>query len=123
MVFAIFLPNYGGWFAQFFTDDPEVAHHFSRYLSIAAWGYAGYGVLIVANGAMNAVDKANISLAQSFARVFLIMLPVAYFMKGSWGADAVYAAELAADLLGGTIAALLSWHILKTKKSSMPTTG
>ena len=115
LVIAVFLANFGGWFAQFFTDDAEVAHHFARYLSIAAWGYAGFGVLIVANGAMNAVDKASVSLAQSFARVFFIMLPVAYLLKASWGAEAVYAAELAANLLGGVIAALLSWRILKSR--------
>ena len=56
-------------------DDPAVVAEFDRYLRIAAWGFAGFGLLIVANGALNAVDRASWAMAQSFARVFLIMLP------------------------------------------------
>ncbi|MEO0057958.1 MAG: hypothetical protein RIT17_1431, partial [Pseudomonadota bacterium] len=55
----------GEHFAQVFTDDPAVIAEFALYLKIAAWGYAGFGLLIVGNGIMNAVDKAAFALVQS----------------------------------------------------------
>ncbi len=68
----------GDWFAGFFSDDPAVIAEFAKYLRISAWGYAGFGVLIVVNGAFNAIDRSSFALGQSFVRVFLIMLPVAW---------------------------------------------
>lgn len=104
---ALLLFAAGQWFAGFFTDDPAVIAEFDSYLRVAAWGYAGFGLLIVANGALNAVDRASWALLQSFARVFLIMLPFGWVLRPAWGAEAIYAAELAANLGGGAIAALV----------------
>ncbi|WP_128891876.1 MATE family efflux transporter [Erythrobacter sp. HKB08] len=112
---AIILFAAGEWFADFFTEDPEVIDEFALYLSIAAWGYAGYGLLIVGNGILNAVDKAAWALGQSFARVFAVMLPIAWFLRKDWGSSAIYAAELAANLLGGLVAILVVWRILWRK--------
>ena len=123
LVVAILLANFGGWFAQFFTEDADVAGHFGLYLSIAVWGYAGYGLLIVANGAMNAVDRADISLAQSCGRVFLVMLPIAWLLQANWGAVAIYTAELAANALGGIIAGIMAWKILKARTGDLAPTG
>ena len=110
------------WFADFFTEEPAVIEQFARYLTIAAWGYAGYGLLIVGNGVLNAVDKASLALLQSCARVFLVMLPFAWFLRGSWGADAVYAAELASNLAGGAVAAAVVWWVLRDRSAKSPGT-
>lgn len=119
LLIAVVLWATGWWFADIFTDDPEVIANFTSYLSIAAWGYAGYGLLIVGNGALNAIGRASISLTQSFARVFLIMLPFAWVMREQWGAEAVYAAELTANLAGGAIAAFAAWwHLGKPSSIS-----
>ncbi|WP_374408864.1 MATE family efflux transporter [Pelagerythrobacter sp.] len=113
LVLAVVLFAAGEWFAGFFTRDPAVIAEFDSYLRIAAWGYAGFGVLIVANGALNAVDKAGWALTQSFARVFLVMLPFGLLLRPVWGAEAIYAAELAANVIGGAIAALIVWRVLR----------
>lgn len=112
LALAVVLFAAGEWFAGFFTDDPAVVTEFALYLRIAAWGYAGYGLLIVGNGSLNAVGKAEWALAQSFARVFLVMLPFAWFLRGAWGSEAIYAAELAANALGGALAVFVVWLIL-----------
>jgi putative MATE family efflux protein len=116
LAMALVLVLAGGWLAQFFSDDPAVLGQFMRYLSIAAWGYAGFGLLIVGNGALNAVDRSSYALLQSCARVFLVMLPFAWFLRGSWGADAIYAAELAANLFGGAVASLVVWRLLRPRR-------
>lgn len=113
LVLAVVLFAAGEWFADFFTEDPAVIAAFASYLSIAAWGYAGYGVLIISNGALNGVGRAGTALAQSFARVFLVMLPVAWLLRPSWGAEAIFAAELAANVIGGTVAGIVVWRVLR----------
>ena len=113
LAIAALLFAMGDWFAAFFTDDQAVIDQFARYLEIAAWGYAGYGLLIVGNGILNAVDRAGLALAQSFARVFLVMMPFAWILRGDWGADAVYGAELAANIAGGFVAVGIVWWVLR----------
>ncbi|MFN4114250.1 MAG: MATE family efflux transporter [Sphingomonadaceae bacterium] len=103
---------YGDWFGGLFSSDPAVINAFSMYLAISVWGYAGFGLLIVANGALNAVDRSGYALAQSFARVFLLMLPFAWLLRGTWGANAIYSAELVANLGGGVVAAAVAWRVL-----------
>ncbi|NQZ47604.1 MAG: MATE family efflux transporter, partial [Erythrobacter sp.] len=105
----------GQWFAVMFTDDPAVVAQFSLYLHIAAWGYAGFGVLIIANGILNAVDKAPYALWQSALRVFGVMLPAAWLLVASWGSAAIYSAELAANLFGGLSGAVLIYWVLKRR--------
>ncbi|WP_120716472.1 MATE family efflux transporter [Tsuneonella amylolytica] len=112
LVLAVVLFAAGEWFAGFFTEDRAVVTEFARYMRIAAWGYAGFGLLIVANGALNAIGKANWSLGQSCARVFLVMLPVAWVLRPVWGSAAIYTAELAANAIGGALAAFIAWRML-----------
>lgn len=103
------------WFAEIFTSEPEIIEQFVLYIQIAAWGYAGFGVLIVANGILNAIDKASYALTQSAARVFLVMLPFAFVFLPSWGSAAVYLAELGANIFGGLTGAALAFWLLSTK--------
>ena len=99
--------------AGLFTQDPAVARELARYLLISAWGYAGFGVFIVTNGALNAIDRAGLALAQSLARVLVIMVPFAWLLEASLGSDAVYGSELAANALGGAAAAFIAWRVFR----------
>lgn len=109
---AVILSSAGHWFADLFTEKPEVIEEFARYLRIAAWGYAGFGLLIVANGILNAIDKARYALLQSIARVFLVMLPIAWLLQSQWGSAGIYTAELGANLFGAASGAALIWYAL-----------
>ena len=111
LVVAIAMIAAGEHFARLFTDDPAVIAEFARYVAIAAWGYAGFGLLIVGNGIMNAVDKASFALLQSVVRVFLVMLPVALWLQPNMGSAAIYTAELTANLFGAVSAVVLVRHI------------
>lgn len=101
-----------GWLAGVFTDDPATIAAASRYLSIAVWGYAAYGLFIMGNGAFNAVDHASTAMVLSLARVLLVMVPVALLLRPAWGPDAVYSAELVANLTGGAVSMALAWYYL-----------
>lgn len=107
---ALFL--FAEWFAALFSDDPQVSNATVQYLAISVWGYAGYGVLIVVNGALNAIDRASYALALSLSRVLLVMVPFAWLARAALGTQAIYFAELAANLLGGLAAAVIAWWAL-----------
>lgn len=108
------LALFGNWFGALFSDDPSVIREFSAYMAISVWGYAGFGLLIVANGALNAVDRSAFALAQSAARVLLLMLPFAWLLRAHWGANAIYGSELFANIGGGLLAAVVAWRVLAT---------
>ena len=112
LVTALVLFAFAEPLARVFTDDPQVVEQFRLYLVIAAWGYGGFGLLIVANGILNAVDRAGTALLQSGARVFLVMLPFAWLLRPAWDERAVYGAELVANILGGVLAAFIAWRVL-----------
>ncbi|UAB77963.1 MATE family efflux transporter [Erythrobacter sp. SCSIO 43205] len=114
LLVIVFVPL-AGQFARVFTNDPAVTQEFVSYINIASWGYAGFGILIVANGILNAIDKAAYALTQSAVRVFLIMLPFAWLFIGEWGSEAVFSAELAANIVGGMTGAALAYWLLKTR--------
>ncbi len=111
LLVAIVMMAAGASLARVFTEEPAVIAEFDLYLTIAAWGYAGFGLLIVGNGIMNAVDKAGFALGQSVARVFLVMLPVALVLQPAMGSAAIYTAELAANLFGAVSAIVLIRYI------------
>ncbi|MEC8523786.1 MAG: MATE family efflux transporter [Pseudomonadota bacterium] len=98
--------------ASVFTDSPLVIEAISTYLLISVWGYAGFGALIVVNGAFNAIDRAYWALAQSVIRVALIMIPVAVGLSMILESRSIYAAELIANLVGGLIAIVLGRALL-----------
>lgn len=102
--------------AALFTDAGAVKDSFERYILIAAWGYAGFGMFIIGNGALNAIDHAGWALGQSIVRVALFMIPVAVLLRSAWGEDAIYAAELSANVLGGLLAAVALWFVNSARR-------
>ena len=118
---AIMLTAFRGTFAGIFSEDRQTVAAAMRYLQIAVWGYAGYGLLIVANGAFNAIDRAALALLLSAGRVLLVMVPIAWLLRDAWGADAIYFAELSSNLAGaaaGVIAAMLIFGLLPGRSRS-----
>ena len=105
-----------------FTQDQTVLDAIGLYLSIAAWGYAGYGMLIVANGALNAIGRAPIATAMSFARVFLVMVPVAWIGRTvlDGGTEWVFSGELCANIAGGLAAFAIGWWLMHGRGGENP---
>jgi Na+-driven multidrug efflux pump len=87
-----------------------------RYLEISVWGYAAYGLFIMGNGSFNAIDHASTALSLSLARVLLVMVPFALLVQPTWGADAVYTAELLANLLGAAASMAMAWYFLSHRR-------
>lgn len=109
-----------GWFAGLFSEDAATVAAAMRYLEISVWGYAAYGLFIMGNGSFNAIDHASTALSLSLARVLLVMVPFALVLQPAWGADAVYGAELAANLLGGAVSMAMAWYFLHHRRKDRP---
>lgn len=105
-----------GWFAGMFSDDPATIAAAMRYLEIAVWGYWAYGLFIIGNGAFNAIGHASTALMLSLARVGLVMVPFALILQADWDADAVYGAELLANLTGGAVSMTIAWWIFSYRR-------
>ena len=109
---ALLLVLFRGPVADLFTDSAVVNESLGRYLVIAAWGYGGFGLLIVTNAALNAIGYAMTAFWVSVARVFAVMLPAAWCFGPMLGADAVYASVLAANTIGGLTAVAFGYRAL-----------
>ena len=106
--------------ASLFAEEQAVVQAMGRYLSIGAWGFFAYGLLIVSNGAMNAVDRSGRALAVSAARVLAVMVPLAWLGTRTIGPTGVFAAELAANVLGGAAALWIAWRALCPERRKAP---
>jgi len=95
-----------------FTGDAAVIDSIARYLLIASAGFFAYGLLVVSNGAMNAIDVSARALGVSVARVALVMVPLAWLGARMLGPDGIFGAELAANLIGGCAAFWLAWRAM-----------
>ena len=76
----------------------------SSYLALVGLSMFGYGMVVVANAAMNARDKAVWSMSLSLGRIFVIYLPGAWLgvmLFGYWG---ILVAAVLANVLGGLAA-------------------
>ena len=118
---AVMLFSLSEWFAGLFSDEPAVIAATVRYLHISVWGYTGFGILIVVNGALNAVDKASIALALSIVRTLVVMVPFAWLLRAGWGTDAIYAGELVANMFGGVAAAAIAWYVFHAPRTKAAT--
>ena len=87
-----------------FSQDQRVIAAMASYLLIAAGGFFAYGLLVVANGALNAIGHSATALAVSVARVLVVMLPLGLIGSVTLGPQGVFGADLAANLIGGTAA-------------------
>ncbi len=95
-----------------FTDDPAVVESIARYLLVASAGFFAYGLLVVSNGAMNAIGASNRALGISAARVALVMVPLAWLGSRVLGPAGVFGAELAANVVGGLLALWIAWRAM-----------
>ncbi len=86
--------------ARVMTDDDGATSYTADYLRVVAWGFFGYGMLVTANAAMNARDRALWSMALSALRIGMVFIPLAW--AGVWvlGYDGILAATIIANLAG-----------------------
>jgi putative MATE family efflux protein len=79
----------------------------AQYLKIVGVTMFGYGILVIANAAMNARDKAVWSMSISLGRIFALYLPLAWIGVALFGYVGIVAAAAIGNI-GGAVAALFA---------------
>ena len=90
----------------FFTTHPQVVAYTAQYLHIVPLSYAGTGLMIVSNGALNAMGKPLPATALVLVRALVIYIPLAYFAEKAQGFTGILVALAATNILIGIIAFL-----------------
>ncbi|TMM54982.1 MATE family efflux transporter [Sulfitobacter sabulilitoris] len=105
---ALVLGVFAGPIAGLLASGPEDAAFAATYLRWVGATLFGYGIIVVANAAMNARDKALWSMSLSLGRIFVIYLPLAWIGALTLGYPGIIAAAVLANVLaawGGVVAA------------------
>jgi putative MATE family efflux protein len=86
-----------------FTDDSVVANTARSYLIFVGFTLGGYGVVITASAALNAIDKALLGLGYTVLRSFVLYVPLAYGATKLGPAWVVFGAIAIANVVSGLI--------------------
>jgi putative MATE family efflux protein len=76
----------------------------AQYLRIVGLTMFGYGIIVIANSAMNARDKALWSMSLSLGRIFVIYLPLAWIGVALMGYTGIVIAAAFANIIGAVAA-------------------
>ncbi|WP_138936005.1 MATE family efflux transporter [Roseovarius arcticus] len=90
--------------AAIMTSGSEAQSYTATYLRIASWGFLGYGILITANAAMNARDRALWSMSLSGTRIFLLYVPMTWAGLQLGGYTGMLIGAVVANLFSGWMA-------------------
>lgn len=85
--------------AAFVVSEGDAKEHAAAYLRLVGWTFAGYGILVTANAAMNARSKAIWSMSLSAARIGLVYLPLAWIGVFLMGFTGILVAAILANVL------------------------
>ncbi|MFN3713559.1 MAG: MATE family efflux transporter [Alcanivoracaceae bacterium] len=92
-----------GWFAALFSDDPAVIADIVSYLHIVPLTLGGYGIVIVAAAAYNALGLGYRAMGFYLLRSAVFYVPLAWLASLWFDSSAVFLALAAANLLSGAL--------------------
>jgi len=95
--------------ATIFSQDQVVIDQIVNYLMIMPVGYAGMGIVLCANSALNALQKTSISMLLNLVRLSIFYVPLAWLGGHFYGFEGL----LLGASLGNLIAGFLVWGMIK----------
>jgi len=103
---AVVLWPAGAPLAALFNDTAEVVDTAAAYLAIVPATLGGFGVMLVAAAAFNALGKPLPATALTFSKLFVAYIPLAWLLSRSVGLLGIFWANAAVHVLFGVIAYL-----------------
>ncbi|NNK17219.1 MAG: MATE family efflux transporter [Sulfitobacter sp.] len=103
---AVVLALFAEPLAGIFASGDEDAAYAAIYLRFVGLSLFGYGLVVTANAAMNARDKAVWSMSLSLGRIFALYLPLAWVGALSMGYPGIIAAAVVANVIAGWAAVI-----------------
>lgn len=93
----------GGRLASIFTESAEVVEAAALYLKIVPFSLAGFGVMLTAVAAFNALGRPLPATALTFIKLFLGYVPLAWLLSTIAGIEGIFWANAAAHLAFGVV--------------------
>ncbi len=103
------------WIALAFTDDMELISVSSNGLRIATMFLWVAGFQIVSSNMFQAIGMAGKSILLSMSRQIIFFLPAITLLPNMFGLDGVWGAYPVADFSSTLVAAVLVYHLFRTK--------
>ena len=102
------------WLALIFTSEESVKQGIVEYLTWMPVGYAGMGIVLCANAALNALQRTGVSMMVNLVRLVCFYIPFAWLGSMFYG----YTGLLAGAAVGNVLAGILVWwQIGRAQKS------
>jgi putative MATE family efflux protein len=94
--------------ALIFSQDPVVIEKVAHYLMLMPIGYAGLGIVLCANAALNALQRTGVSMMLNLVRLSLFYIPLAWVGARFYGFEGL----LLGASLGNLIAGFIIWGLI-----------
>ncbi len=115
MVFWVFGESVAGWFAS----EQAVRQEAGDYLAIVPFSLWGYGFVIIAAAAYNALGKAITGLGYYLVRTAFLYIPLAWIAAHYFASKEVYIAIACANAVAGLASALYAiWWLQRRDRAS-----
>ena len=114
-VVAMPLLIWGDSIARLFETDPVAIEAAAFYLAVVPTSYGLWGVLMMASASFNALGKPIPSTVLAFTRMFILYLPLAYFLNSSYGYKGIFIATMISNSLLG----IVGWLWLRYRLAEM----
>jgi putative MATE family efflux protein len=95
--------------ATIFSQDPVVIDQIINYLMIMPIGYAGMGIVLCANSALNALQKTSVSMLLNLVRLSAFYVPLAWLGGHYYGFEGL----LFGASMGNLIAGFIVWGLIR----------
>jgi putative MATE family efflux protein len=101
---AVVLWPTGVALASLFSDAADVIDTAAAYLSIVPVTLGGFGFMLIAAAAFNALGMPLPATVMTFAKLFIVYVPLAWVLSRMLGLLGIFAANAAAHVLFGVVA-------------------
>ncbi len=101
---AVALFVFGETTAAWIDDDPGVVAVAAFYLALVPWSHGPWGILMMASASFNGLGKPIPSTVMSFARMFVLNVPLAMLFNELWGYKGIFLATAGTNCLMGIAA-------------------
>ncbi|MCK9226062.1 MAG: MATE family efflux transporter, partial [Candidatus Muirbacterium halophilum] len=105
-VFALLFYVFGENIAGIFNKDKEVVKYIVMYLTIVPISYSIAGTIMISNSVLNVFKKSVQASALSLTQMFILYIPLAYFLSGIFNVKGIFIALALTFIISG-IAGLL----------------
>lgn len=104
--------------ASLFTDSEAIHDVAANYISLVAWSWGAYGLVMSVNAAFNGSGRPMPAVVISFARVIVLFQPLALLGRALFGMPGLFGAATVANLIVGLIAFLWLGNYLHSNAAS-----